>query len=82
VCGNVGDNINSLAWTNLGGNEVCSCVGDFNLDGVVNGIDMAYLLSGWGACPSGGPCPPDTDGNGFVDGIDVATLLGAWGSCP
>lgn len=55
-------------------------------DGVVDGADLASLLSWWGAFP-GAPAdlvdsstfnpPPD----GVVDGADLAVLLSAWGEC-
>jgi hypothetical protein len=45
-------------------------------DGFVNGQDLAFLLSTWGA-----PGIGDLDGNGITDGGDLAVLLGSWGSC-
>jgi hypothetical protein len=27
------------------------CLGDLNLDGVVNGADLGLLLGAWGPCP-------------------------------
>ena len=30
--------------------EAGSCVGDVNSDGEVNGIDLSYILNGWGIC--------------------------------
>lgn len=46
---------------------------DLNGDGVVNGADLAILLSDWGE-----PSPADFDGNNTVDGADLALLLAAW----
>ena len=46
---------------------------DLNGDGVVNGADLAILLSAWG-----GSGPADLDGDGAVTGADLAILLGAW----
>lgn len=48
---------------------------DLNLDGVVNGGDLAILLNAWGTSGTG-----DINGSGFVDGVDLATLLTAWTS--
>ncbi len=52
------------------------CPGDFNADGLRDGLDMATLLSSWGT--AGG----DTNGDGMTDGTDLSTLLGGWGLCP
>jgi hypothetical protein len=46
--------------------------------GVVDGDDLAYLMSSWGTF--GGPA--DIDGNGIVGAGDLTYLLGAWGPCP
>ena len=52
------------------------CVGDYNLDGIRNGADLATLLSSWGA-PAG-----DITGDGTTSGPDLTTLLSGWGLCP
>jgi hypothetical protein len=55
------------------------CVGDIapsTHDGVVNGQDIAALLSNWG---SGGFA--DLTGDGITDGADLAVLLSNWGPC-
>ena len=49
-------------------------VADLNGDGVVNGADLAILLTNWG--PTGGA--GDLDGDGDTDGADLATLLTNW----
>ncbi len=54
------------------------CIGDLNVDGVVNGADLAILLGAWGACTG---CPADLNTDGLVNGADLAILLGAWGNC-
>ena len=60
-----------------------SCLGDLNLDGVVNGADLGLLLGAWGACPGGTPgCLGDLNVDGVVNGADLGLLLGAWGPCP
>ena len=47
---------------------------DINHDGVVDGGDLAVLLSQWGASGDA-----DIDGSGLVDGSDLGMLLSAWG---
>ena len=60
-----------------------SCLGDLNLDGVVNGADLGLLLGAWGACPGDVPgCLGDLNIDGVVNGADLGLLLGAWGPCP
>ena len=49
-------------------------IGDLDLDGDVDGADLAILLGAWGT--AGGPA--DLDGSGVVDGADLAALLGGW----
>lgn len=53
---------------------------DLDDSGLVDGADLAILLSGWGPCPGIGTCTADLDWDGFVGGSDLATLLAAWGS--
>lgn len=53
------------------------CLGDFDLDGVIGGLDLSVLLAQWG-----GPGEADLDGDGIVGGIDLSLLLGGWGECP
>ena len=60
-----------------------SCLGDLNLDGIVNGADLGLLLGAWGACSGGTPgCIGDLNLDGVVNGADLGLLLGAWGACP
>lgn len=47
---------------------------DLNGDGLVNGADLAALLSQWG-----GDGPADLTGDGVVNGADLANLLSNWG---
>lgn len=49
---------------------------DVNVDGVVDGTDLAIMLGSWGVC---GGCPSDVTGDGVVDSEDLAILLGSWG---
>ena len=58
------------------------CPADINHDRVVNGVDLAILLTEWGT--DGGKFHPeaDIDGSGIVDAEDIAAVLSAWGPCP
>jgi hypothetical protein len=53
--------------------------GDLNLDGLINGVDLAFLLASWDSGSSG---IGDIDGDGDVDGVDLAFLLARWGPVP
>lgn len=57
------------------------CVGDTDLSGAVDGVDLAIVLQNWGLS-SPEYSGADIDGNGTVDGSDLALLLSAWGDCP
>lgn len=46
---------------------------DFNDDGVVDGMDLAALLAGWGQAGAS-----DLNGDGTTDGMDLAALLAEW----
>jgi hypothetical protein len=80
ACGNLPRPNVAGRWIDLGGNVVCDCAGDFNADGLVNGIDLGVLLGQWGVC-SGANCVCDIDGDGSVNGADLGLLLGDWGGC-
>lgn len=54
-------------------------VADFNGDSVVNGADLASMLSGWGPV-NGKTANLDLTGDGVVNGADLATLLSNWGA--
>jgi len=61
--------------------EIPLCSGDVIENGVVDGADLAALLTVWGT--SGGIYPrADTNTDGVVDGADLAVVLGGWGACP
>lgn len=49
---------------------------DFNGDGIVDGMDLAYFLASWGPCA--GACPADFNDDNIVDGMDLALLLASW----
>ncbi len=52
--------------------------GDTNGDHLINGSDLAVLLSSWGVVPASRRGAADFDGNGLVDGGDLAHLLALW----
>lgn len=51
--------------------------GDFDLNGFVDGLDLSYILSGWGVT---NPPVGDLDHNGLIDGGDLTTVLSRWGA--
>ena len=51
---------------------------DINLDGTVDGIDLAAMLAAWGPCVTAS-CSGDINGDDSVDGTDLPSLLAAWG---
>jgi len=79
VCNNVPRPNITGRWTDLGGNTICDCAGDLNVDGVVNGADLGLMLSSWGLC--GSNCSADLNGDAVVNGADLGLLLSAWGIC-
>jgi hypothetical protein len=50
-----------------------STPGDFNGDGLVDGLDLGVMLSQWGTDGSA-----DLNGDGLVDGSDLGMLLANW----
>jgi len=77
VCGNAIRNIVG-AYQADSASQVCDCRADLSGDGVVNGIDLAFVLSNWGT--AGGAT--DITGDGTVNGADLGIILAAWGNCP
>ncbi len=77
VCGNAIRNIVG-AYQADSASQVCDCRADLSGDGVVNGIDLAFVLSNWGS--AGGAT--DITGDGTVNGADLGIILAAWGNCP
>ncbi len=57
-----------------------TCLGDFNGDLEVGGLDLGYLIERWGgSLPS--DARVDLDNNKAVDGSDLTILLSSWGPC-
>jgi len=50
--------------------------GDFNLDGLVDNVDLAFVLAAWDFV---GDSMADLDNDGDVDGNDLALILARWG---
>ena len=59
----------------------CGCAGDTNLDGTIDGIDLATVLTRWAQSAAKFP-NADCNRDGVIDGSDLATVLGSWGACP
>lgn len=51
-----------------------SNIADINGDGIVDGADLALILSAWGTSDS----EADLNGDGIVDGADLALVLANW----
>jgi hypothetical protein len=60
--------------------DSCQCYGDVTGNQLVDGIDLAILISAWGGGGSG-EFDADLDQDGVVDGRDLALLLSTWGTC-
>jgi len=65
------------------------CPGQVIMDGRVDGLDLAYLLTEWNTDGLGvqqdwphQPYNADLNGDGTVEGADLGILLGGWGQCP
>ena len=48
--------------------------GDLNLDGIVNAVDLAMVLTNWGPATTG-----DTNADGIVNAFDLSAVLAGWG---
>ena len=83
LCNNTPEQISGAPVIIGSGNELCGCTGDISFDGVVNGQDLATLLSSWGLCDSDDPlaCLADFNGDGYVNGADLTVILSNWGVC-
>ena len=82
LCSNVPDQVTG-PFFNVGGNSItpiCVACPDLNNDGIVNGGDLAVMLTSWGTCATA-VCPGDLNGDSVVDGLDLSILLASWGPC-
>jgi len=53
--------------------------GDLDLNGMIDGLDLAFILSAWG---QKNPPMGDLDNNGSIGGGDLTTILSRWGVVP
>ncbi len=60
--------------------EMPTCIGDLTGDAIVNGADLAALLSVWGD-PIANPAA-DLNSDGLINGADLAQLLANWTLIP
>ena len=77
--------VNATEWAAVPGIEPCE--GDFDLDGDVDGSDLAVFAAGGAGISLGGPGynpVADFDGDGYVDESDLAAFAAEFGStdCP
>ena len=56
--------------------SLARCSGDITMDSLVDGADLAAMLSFWGQ-----PSVADLNNDATTDGIDLGLLLAAWGIC-
>ena len=52
---------------------------DLDINGSIDGSDLALLLGAWGACSAQLNCPADINSDGVVNGADLAIMLSSWG---
>ena len=60
--------------------DTCECIGDLYDNGVIDGADLAAVLSEWG--PATDLTLSDINRDGVVNGTDLALVLNNWGPCP
>ena len=78
ICDNAPDDVYG-SWTDLGGNTICFCDGDLNLDGEVSASDLGLLLANW---ENGSNFPQgDLNGDGEIGPADLGLLLSLFGPC-
>jgi hypothetical protein len=62
--------------------DTCECIGDIDVDGIVNGGDLGTLLAYWGPTTSAAASIAcDLNVDGLVNGSDLGILLASWGPC-
>lgn len=78
VCDNAPDDIFGT-WVDLGGNTICFCEGDLDLNGEVSSSDLGLLLANW---QNGSNFPQgDLSGDGEIGASDLGLLLSLFGPC-
>ena len=53
-----------------------ACLGDGNIDGVIDSVDLAEIATWWGQSSV-----YDFNNDGTTDGSDLAQILTNWGPC-
>jgi hypothetical protein len=62
--------------------DTCECIGDIDVDGIINGGDLGTLLAYWGPTTSAATSIAcDLNVDGVVSGSDLGILLAYWGPC-
>lgn len=59
--------------------DACTCEGDIDLDGTVNGGDLSIMAMNFGRICGQPPCPGDLRSDLDVDGVDLRLLAGEVG---
>jgi len=63
----------------IGADEVCTLLADFNSDGIVDVSDLAIFAPDFGRTDCSGDCEGDFDGDNDVDGSDHSLFLSYFG---
>lgn len=79
-------NNDGSAIVDMGADEIDRCVGDFDEDGNIDGLDMAIFAADCGRtdCDAGETCEGNIDSDNDVDGSDLAVFIADYGrtGCP
>ena len=63
-------------WSNQFDAGLCPCLADFNLDGVVDALDVQYVIDNFGPCDcTEFTCPADLNDDRVVDYLDLLLIL-------
>ena len=57
--------------------DECTCPADTDGNGVVDVIDLLYVIAVWGTDNPAG----DINEDGWVDVLDLLEVIGNWGMC-
>ncbi len=74
------DGVGDAGVVDMGYHAAPAIFGDVDGNGVVDGLDLAAVLSAW-ECVPGDPLwnpAADLDGNGVVDGLDLTEVIANW----
>jgi len=62
--------------------RIADCPADLDANRVINGVDLAIILTEWGTDGGTQHADADIDASGSIDAGDLAAVLSAWGPCP